>query len=89
MLIMCLPGLFGLLTWVLMFVCGFTANKGYYKKSLKAVRAIRKKNPGTDEEEMRKKIAAKGGTHFGAAFLITVCSLILYGAFLYFLTTIN
>lgn len=89
MLIMCLPGLFGLLTWVLMFICGFTANRGYYKKSLKAVKAIRKKNPDIGEDEMRKKIAAKGGTHFGAAFLITVCSLILYGAFLYFLTTIK
>ena len=84
MLLMALPYVLSMLSFVAMIVCGLLANKGYYKKALKSVRRIKDENIDDDSEKLRKTIVRKGGVHLGAAFVLITCESILSLAIMYF-----
>ena len=83
--LMMLPYVLSLISWVIMFVCGFKANKGYYKAVRKNIKKIKEDNPDKTEEEIAGLISAKGGTSIGMAWMLTACQAIILGAFVMFI----
>ncbi len=83
-LIMLLPYLISLISFVIMIVCGLTANKGYYKKTIRSIKKIKNDNPESDAATLRTIMVKKGGIHLGAAFTLVACESILSMAVMYF-----
>ncbi len=81
---MMLPYILSFMSIAIMFVCGLTANKGYYQKALKKVRQIKENNPDDDEKQLRKKIVRAGGINLGAAFSLLACESIINMAMMFF-----
>lgn len=82
-----LPYLLSAVSWVVIIVCGFTANRGYYNFMLKKVRRIKKQNSDLSEKEMLEKLKETGGVNNGLAFMLIACQLILTVASMFINTT--
>ncbi len=72
--LMLAPYIINLISWVIMFWCGFSANRSYYKHSIKKIKHIKlvKSN-----EDISNTIAVCGGVNTSIAWVIFVCYLIL------------
>ena len=82
--LMLLPYIFGLLNLVMMFICGFNANRGYYKNCIRKIKKIKEQNPGEDKKELLRLLAFKGRTNIGLAWMLMACQvIILSGLMLY------
>ncbi len=68
-----LPYILGLCKGIIMFICGFTANRAYYRYCSKKISAIKKKNKDNNNSELERC----GGVNlalaicFAAAYMIT------------------
>lgn len=74
-LLMFLPYLLNLLMWVILFACGFNANRGYYQYAVKKIKRI--KESKKDGEDAAKDIAEAGGVNNPIAWVIFVCYVIM------------
>lgn len=72
--LMLLPYILGLLYWILMFCCGFRANRSYYKHTIKKVKKIKSEK---NSEEIPKVLTEKGGVNTAIAWTFLACEFIL------------
>ncbi len=79
-LLMFLPAILNLFSWVIMIYCGITANKSYYKHSVSTVRKLKDKAAGEDASNF---IAEKGGVNMPIAITFFVCYMIISFATLF------
>ena len=84
MLIMALPYVLSLVSFIVMIFCGIMANKGYYKKAIKTVKNIKTNSVDEQPEDIKRSIIRKGGVHPGAAFTLLTCESIISVAIMYF-----
>lgn len=84
MLIMALPYILSLVSFILMIFCGITANKGYYKKAVKTIKSIKNNLVDDQPEKIKRTIIRKGGVHPGAAFTLLTCETIISVAIMFF-----
>ena len=82
--LMVLPYVLSIVSWVIIIACGLTANRSYYKFSRKKIKKIKEQNPDASEEEILGIISRKGGVNNGLAFMLIACELILTVASLMF-----
>ena len=75
--LMLLPYILSLISWVIMFICGFNANKGYYNTARKSIKKIKEENPDKSKDETARLISAKGGTSMGLAWMMTAIQAIV------------
>ena len=68
-----LPYLISTVIFILQFICGLTANRSYYKHSIKKVKQIKKQNKS---ENLLKTIAQNGGVNTPLACSVIVCYII-------------
>lgn len=86
MFMMLLPYLLSALSWVVIIVCGFTANRSYYNFTLKKIKKIRRQNADLAGKELLEKLKEAGGVNNGLAFMLIACELILTIASMFFNT---
>ncbi len=68
------PYICSLLSWVLMFICGFRGNRSYYKHTITKVKKIKAEKNG---EELSKTLTQSGGVNNAIAFTLLACEAIL------------
>ncbi len=78
LLLMMTPYMISILTFILQLVCGFAANRSYFKHCIGKISSIKKNNSG---ENAVKEISEKGGVNTPLAWSIMVCYLIATFAF--------
>ncbi len=69
-----LPSFLNIISWIVLIICGLTANRGYYKHIVKKIKKI--KNTG-NSEEISKNIANAGGVNTAIAWVVLICYVIL------------
>ena len=75
--LMMMPYMISVLTFILQLVCGFAANRGYYKHCVHKISKIKK----SGGENTVKAISEKGGVNTPLAWSMMVCYLIATFAF--------
>ena len=76
--IIMLPYLISAVIFIFSLICGFTANKSYYKHSIRKIKQIKEQHDG---EGLMKTIGEKGGVNTLLAWSIMVCYIISIIAF--------
>ena len=73
-----LPSVIATVTFILRLICGFTANRSYYKHSIKKVKQIKKQYNG---DSLLKFIGENGGVNTLLAWSVMICYVISIFAF--------
>ena len=73
LLLMMMPYMISVLTFILQLVCGFAANRGYYKHCVHKISEIKKSQ---SSENTVREISEKGGVNTPLAWSMMICYLI-------------
>lgn len=84
---MILPYILAIASWVIIIVCGFTANRGYYKFITKKIRRIKEESPDLTDDQLLDKLRVTGGVNNGLAFMLIACEIILLVSSMIFSST--
>ncbi len=81
-LMMLLPFALTLIGTVVTVILAFRANRSYYKRAIKKIKNIKKKNNDKSESEILEIIKSKGGVNQGLSLMMLACELIFTIAFI-------
>lgn len=73
-----IPSIIGTVIFILRLICGFTANRSYYKHCIQKVKQIKKQHNG---EGLLKALSTNGGVNTPLAWSIMICYIIAIFAF--------
>ncbi len=82
-ILMLLPMVLAFIAFVVTVILAFRANRDYYKRAIKKIKTIKKKNNGKDEKEILEIIKTKGGINQGLSMMFLACELIVTVAFMF------
>lgn len=74
LLLLYIPFFLTVIKGVLMLICGFTANRTYYKHCTKKIKAIKKKSDGVN---ISKELESNGGINFPIAICFAIAYMII------------
>lgn len=69
-----MPYILGLCSWILMFWCGFRGNRSYYNHTISKIKKLKVEKSG---EELSKTLVDKGGVNTAIAWSLIACEFIL------------
>lgn len=88
MLFAYLPVILYAVRYILMIISGFTANRLYYKHTVKTINRIKEENAGATADELNKKLEESGGVNLPLALSFGITSLIIGYVCNFFLMTV-